>query len=562
MKKEVIKILKKPLKELKIYLSDSEIEKLIEIPPSSEMGDYSFPCFSFAEKMKMDPHEIALEIREKIGDFPETEFDEIDTDGPYVNFFVNQGGLARETVWNIISQKKKFGRIDAGKGKKAVVEFSSPNIAKPFGIGHLRSTIIGNSLANILEFSGYKVVRLNYPADWGTQMGKLIFGFQKWGKERMLDKEPMEYLLKIYIKANDKKYEEATREVFKKMENGERKVLLLWKLFKNLAMADLKKTYKTLGIKFDSYEFESMYNKKSNEVLEELKKKKIVVKSKGAQIVNLEFYGLGTALIEKTDGTTLYLTRDLAAAIDRYKKYGFDKMIYEVGQEQKLHFNQLFRILEMMGNKWAKNCIHVDHGLYLGKSGKKLSTRKGKTILLKDILEETAELAKKEIRKKEPDLSKKTLNERASKIAIAAIFYGDLKNNRASNIIFNLKRFVSFDGDTGPYLMYSYARASSILKKSEIKSKFEVNELEEKEFELVKKLSKFPEIVFNAQQSLNPSLIANYSYQLSQVFNEFYHSCKVIGSTKETFRLALVQAFRQVLKNAMGLLGIEMLERM
>ena len=562
MKKEVIKILKKPLKELKIYLSDSEIEKLIEIPPSSEMGDYSFPCFSFAEKMKMDPHEIALEIREKIGDFPETEFDEIDTDGPYVNFFVNQGGLARETVWNIISQKKKFGRIDAGKGKKAVVEFSSPNIEKPFGIGHLRSTIIGNSIANILEFSGYKVVRLNYPADWGTQMGKLIFGFQKWGKERMLDKEPMEYLLKIYIKANDKKYEEATREVFKKMENGDRKVLLLWKLFKNLAMADLKKTYKTLGIKFDSYEFESMYNKKSNEVLEELKKKKIVVKSKGAQIVNLEFYGLGTALIEKTDGTTLYLTRDLAAAIDRYKKYGFDKMIYEVGQEQKLHFNQLFRILEMMGNKWAKNCIHVDHGLYLGKSGKKLSTRKGKTILLKDILEETAELAKKEIRKKEPDLSKKTLNERASKIAIAAIFYGDLKNNRASNIIFNLKRFVSFDGDTGPYLMYSYARASSILKKSEIKSKFEVNELEEKEFELVKKLSKFPEIVFNAQQSLNPSLIANYSYQLSQVFNEFYHSCKVIGSTKETFRLALVQAFRQVLKNAMGLLGIEMLERM
>lgn len=562
MKKEAVKLLKKSLKQLKVDLNDAEIEKLVEIPPSSDFGDYSFPCFSLTEKLKMSPHEIALEVREKIGEFPETEFDDINTEGPYVNFFVNKGGLARETVWKIISQNKKFGQIDIGKGKKVVVEFSSPNIAKPFGIGHLRSTIIGNSLANILEFSGYRVIRLNYLGDWGTQFGKLLFGFQKWGKDRMLDKNAMDYLLKIYIRANDKKYEKLARETFKKMENGDRKVLLLWKLFKNLAITDLKRIYKILGINFDDYESESMYNKKAKEILEELRNKKIVVKSKGAQVANLEFYGMGTVVIEKTDGTTLYSTRDIAAAIERQKKYNFDKMIYEVGQEQKLHFNQLFKILEMMGNKWAKNCIHVDHGLYLGKSGKKFSTRKGKIILLKDILEETSELAKKEIRKKEPDLGKKALDERALKIAIAAIFYGDLKNSRTSNIVFDPKRFVSFDGDTGPYLMYSYARASSILKKSEIKSKFEVNELEDKEFELVKKLSKFPEIVFNSQQSLNPSLIANYSYQLSQTFNEFYHSCKVIGSPQETFRLALVQAFRQVLKNAMTLLGIEMLERM
>ena len=562
MKKEIVKLLKKPLKDLKVDLKDEQIEKIIEIPPSPGMGDYSFPCFFLADRMKMSPHEIALEIREKIGDFPETEFEDVETDGPYVNFFVNRKSLARQVVWDVITQKKKYGESKEGQGKKVIVEFSSPNIAKPFGIGHLRSTIIGNSLANIFEFSGYKVTKINYPGDWGTQFGRLLAGYQKFGKEKLLLKDPINYLLKVYVKASNKKYDKSALEWFKKMEDGDRKALLLWKLFKGFSMEDLKKTYKLLGIKFDAYEAESQYNKKARELLEELKEKKIVKKSKGAQIIELEAQGLGTAVIEKSDGTTLYATRDLAAAIDRQKRYKFDRMIYEVGQEQKLYFKQLFKILDMMGYKWAKSCVHVDHGLYLGKSGKKFSTRKGSMIFLKDILNETVSLAKQEIMKRDKGISKKALEERALKTAIAAIFYGDLKNNRTNNIVFDLKKFVSFDGDTGPYILYSYARASSIMKKSEIKSKFEVSELEDKELELVKKISLFPEIVMQAQQNLNPSVIANYSYQLSQAFNEFYHVCRVIDSPQETFRLALVQSFRQTLKNAMSLLGIEVLEKM
>jgi arginyl-tRNA synthetase len=562
MKEEVVKILKKPLKEMKADLADEQIMKLIENPPLPELGDYSFPCFSLSEKLKMEPFEIALKLREKIGDFPETEFDDIQTKGPYLNFFVSRKGFAREVVWNIISRKKNFGKSDAGKRKKVVVEFSSPNIAKPFGIGHLRSTIIGNSLANIFKFSGYNVSRINYLGDWGAQFGRLLAGYSKFGKEKMLEKDPVSYLMKIYVKTNSKKYDKPAREWFKKMEDSDKKALMLWKLFRGFTMDEIKKTYKLLKISFDAYEGESDYNRKAKELLEELKEKKIAKKSKGAWIIDLEQYGLGISVVEKSDGTTLYVTRDLAAAMDRQKRYKFERMIYEVGQEQKLYFMQLFKILDILGCKWAKNCVHVDHGLYLDKNGKKFSTRKGSTFFLKDILDETARLAKEEIKKREKGISKRGLDEKALKIAIAAIFYGDLKNNRSSNIPFDLKKFVSFDGDTGPYILYSYARASSIIKKVPVRQKYDIHELDDKELGLVKKLSQFPEAVMNAQQSFNPAIIAGYSYHLSQAFNEFYHSCRVIGSEQETFRLALVQSFRQVLKNAMALLGIDVLERM
>ena len=562
MKKEVVNILRKPFKELKVGLTDLQIEKAIEFPPSPELGDYSFPCFFLADRLKMSPDEIALKLREKIGDFPETEFDDIQTQGPYVNFFVNRKGFARQVVWDVITRKKKFGSSDIGGKKKVVVEFSSPNIAKPFGIGHLRSTIIGNSLANIFDFTGYKTERINYFGDWGTQFGRLLAGYKKFGREKYLEKNPIDYLMKIYVKTNAKKYDSVAREEFKKMEEGDRKVLLLWKLFKNFTIYDFKKIYKLLKIKFNDYEAESDYNKKAKELLAELKENKIAKKSKGAYVIELDKYGLGTAVVEKTDGTTLYATRDLAAAIDRQKRYKFDKMIYEVGQEQKLYFRQIFKILEILGYKWAKNCIHAEHGLYLDKNGRKFSTRKGKTFFLKDILDETIALAKEEITKREHGVSKRGLDEKALKIAIAAIFYGDMKNNRSNNIVFDLKKFVSFDGDTGPYILYSYARASSIIKKIPVTKKFEMYDLEEKELELAKKISQFPDAVLNAQQTLNPSVIANYSYHLSQAFNEFYHACRVIGSQQETFRLALVQSFRQVLKNAMRLLGIEVVDRM
>ncbi|MBU3907250.1 MAG: arginine--tRNA ligase, partial [Nanoarchaeota archaeon] len=460
--------------------------------------------------------------------------------------------------------KESFGRLNIGKGEKVVVEFSSPNIAKPFGIGHLRSTIIGNSLANISEFQGFKVIRINYLGDWGTQFGKLLFGYKKFGDEKKLKKDAIKHLLDIYIKSGKKIYESKSREEFKSLEQGNKESLKLWKKFKDLSVKDFERIYNSLGIKFDVYSGESMYNKEMVNVLDELNSKNLIEKSEGALIVNLKEYDLGVCLIEKSDGTTLYATRDISAAIDRYKKYNFSRMIYEVGHEQELHFKQVFKVLELMGYGWAKNCIHVYHGLYLDKDKKKFATRKGKTIFMEDILNETISLAKKEIQKRAEKISKKELEKRASTVAIAAIFYGDLKNNRVNDMIFDIKRFVSFEGDTGPYLQYSYARASSILRKAKRKSnlKIKIDKLDEKEFELIKKLNEFPEVVLKSYQDMNPSHIANYSYQLAKLFNEFYHVCPVINSEKQNFRLSLVEAFRIVLKNSLNLLGIDVLEEM
>lgn len=562
MKQFVINVLKKALKEKNIKLTSDEIEKVLEIPPSYDMGDYAFPCFFLSEKLKEEPHEIAIEIRKKIGNLPISDFDDIQTSGPYINFFLNRKEIARKAVWEIITQKEKFGKINIGKRKKVLVEFSDPNIAKPFGIGHLRSTIIGNSIANIYEFMGFKVIRINYLGDWGTQFGKLLLGYEKFGDEKKLQKNSLKYLLSIYIKANKKIYDEQSKELFKKLEEGDKKLLMLWKIFKEMSMEELKKIYKILDVKFDVYATESSSLKHTKNVLKELKEKKLVRKSDGALIANLEKYDLGISVIEKSDGATTYMLRDLATAIQRYKKYKFKEMIYQVGQEQKLYFKQLFKILELMGYEWAKNCIHVDHGLYLGKNGKKFSTRKGKTVFFEDVLNKTISFAEKEIKKRDKKISKKDLKEKTLKIAIAAIFYGDLKNNRRNNIIFDLKKFVSFEGDTGPYLQYSYARASSILRKTKNTDKLKIYDLEPQEIGLAKKLLEFPDVVVNAYRNLSPSLIANYSYQLAQVFNEFYHSCRVIGSKQESFRLALVEAFRQILKNSFKLLGIKPLEEM
>ncbi len=563
MKEIVIKILKKALKKKGVKLKEEEIEKYIEIPPSSEMGDYSFPCFFLGKELKQEPSQIALEIREKIGNPPTMDFEDIQTSGAYINFFLNRKDFARKIVWEVLTQKANFGKMKLGKRKKILVEFSSPNIAKPFGIGHLRSTIIGNSIANICKFEGFNVIKINYLGDWGTQFGKLLLGYEKFGSEKKLHKDPMKHLLEIYVKINkNKKYEKKSREWFKKLEEGDKKALMLWKVFKELSLNNFKKIYKILGMKFDEYSGESLYLKKTKKIIEELKEKNLLKKSQGAKIVNLNEYGLGVCLMEKSDGTTIYATRDISAAITRYKKYQFEKMIYEVGQEQTLHFKQIFKILELMDYKWAKNCVHAGHGLYLDEKRKKFSTRKGKTVFIEDILEKTISLAKKEIEKRSPSISKRKLNERALKIAIAAIFYGDLKNNRLNDIVFDIKKFISFEGDTGPYLQYSYARATSILKKTQNKDKFKVYDLEPKEIELVKKISQFPDVVLNSYKNLSPSFIANYAYQLAKIFNEFYHACPVIGSKQESFRLALIEAFRQILKNSLRLLGIDILEEM
>jgi len=563
MKKVIASILKEALKKEKIKLSEEELIKMIEIPPTTEMGDFAFPCFAFSKQLKMSPTEIAFNFRKHIGDVPKG-FEDVQLKGPYINFFIDRKNLTRILIQEILKQKNNFGKNNSGEGKRILVEFSSPNIAKPFGIGHLRSTLIGNSISNISEFNGYKTIKVNYLGDWGTQFGKLIFAFKKWGDEKKFKKNPVKHLYELYIKANKKIYEEKARSEFLRLEKGDNTNLSLWKKFKEISVDDFEKIYSKLDVQFDVYLGESRYEEKMKEVIQLLKEKKLLEESENALVVNLEKYNLGVALIQKSDGATLYATRDLASAISRYEEYKFDKMFYEVGQEQILHLKQVFKILELLGYPWAKECVHIYHGLYLDSDGKKFATRKGKTVFMEDILKETISLTSKEIKKREPKISEKKLKQRASKVANAAIIYGDLKNNRTNNIIFDIKRFVSLEGDTGPYLLYSYARANSILNKIKTKpKKLIVDNLEEKEFELTKKLSDFQKVVQDAYQNLNPSLIANYSYQLSQIFNEFYHSCPVIGSKeKEGFRIALVACFAQVLKNALYLLGIETLEKM
>lgn len=563
MKEVVVNILKKALREIGVKLKEEEIEKTIEIPPSVDMGDYSFPCFFMADYLKKSPNEIALELREKIGNIPETDLDDVQSAGPYVNFFIDRKNMARQVVWEAITKKQNYGKSKIGAKQKIAIDLSHPNIAKPFGVGHLRSTIIGNAIANMAEFLGYKPVRLNYLGDWGTQFGKVLFGYEEFGNEKQLMKDPIKHLLNLYVKVSKyKKYEDPSREWFKKLESKDKKALMLWKLFRNLSLKEFEKIYKILGIEFDSYSGEADAVKFVSRIMKELEEKKLLVKSQGAMIVDLKQYGLDVAIIKKTDGTSTYAARDLIAVIRRYNKYKFAKMIYQVGQEQTLYFKQIFKILELLGYEWAKDCVHSEHGLYLDTDGKKFATRKGKLVLMEDIIEKTKKLTEKEIKKRFPKLSKKELDKRSLVVALAAIFYGDLKNNKRNNIIFDLKKFTSFEGDTGPYILYTFARASSIIKKSKNPGKFKIDELDPKEIELVKKLSQFQHTVVNAFENLNPSTIANYCYQAAQKFNEFYQACPVINSDQEPFRLALVEAFRQVMKNALNLLGINVLEEM
>lgn len=531
----------------------------LEVPPSSELGDYSFPCFALAKQLKKSPVQIASELASKI---KSKEFEKVESKGPYVNFFINRSSLAETTLKDILKKKDKYGFSKEGAGKSIAIDLCGTNIAKPFGIGHLRSTIIGNSISNISQFLGYKTIKINYLGDWGTQFGKLITGYKHFGEENKLKDDPISHLLEIYVKANSEEYEDEARAWFKKLEDGDAEAVSIWRRFRELSIKEFDKVHALLGVKFDVVSGESLYNNKMDKIIKELDKKGLLAESEGAKIVDLDKYGLGVCLIQKKDGATLYATRDITAAIDRHRKYKFDKMVYEVGIEQTLHFKQFFKVLELMGYNWAKDCVHVGHGLYLDSDGKKFATRKGKTVFMADVLNETFELAKKEIQKREK-ISGKELEERARKIALAAIYYGDLKNYRENNIIFDIERFLSFEGNTGPYLLYSYARAKSILRKADYKSlNLKLPKLDDKEKILIMEFAKFPEVVKNAYSQLAPNLIANYAFEISQKFNEFYHSEKVIGSENEQLRLALVHAFSQVLKNALSLLGISVIERM
>ncbi len=562
MEKQLIEVLGKTFEKLGIKLNSEKINDIVEIPETLENGDFSLPCFSFSKILKKSPKEIAKKLSKEIKKIISKDFEKIEVSGGYINFFLNKEKFSEEILKNILKEKENYGK-ESKKNKTLIVEFSSPNIAKPFHIGHLRSTIIGNSLSKMAEFKGFKVKKINYLGDWGTQFGKLIFGYKKFGNKKEFEKDPLKYMLKIYVKVSQNKdYETGSRAWFKKLEEGDKSALKIWKLFKEKSLENFEKIYGKMHIEFDEFSSESEIFGKTEEVINILKKKKLLVKDDGAWIIDLKKYSLGVSIIIKSDGATTYVVRDIAEAIRRFENNKFYKMIYEVGGEQKLHFEQLFKILELMNLKWAKNCEHVYHGFYLGNDGKKFATRKGSIVYLENILDETEKLAKEEILKRDKEISKEDLENRAKKISIAAIFYGDLKNYRKNDVVFDLQKFIHFEGDTGPYLLYSYARASSIIKKIKRKENYSFEKLEIEEYKLIKLLSEFKEVLAVSYKNLNPSLIAKYSYKLSKTFNEFYHCCPVINSKKEPFRRDLVEAFRIVLKSSLSLLGIETLEKM
>ncbi len=545
-------------------LSSSDVEHMLSVPPNPAMGDYAFPCFRFGK----NPKEAAEKLQKQIK-LPPFLF-KIEVAGPYLNFFLHPLLLAESTLTAILSEREEYGHQDLGTGKKIVIDFSSPNIAKPFGIGHLRSTVIGNSLCKIYRFLGYEVIGINHLGDWGTQFGKLIVAYHKWGKEKELKKEPIKHLLKLYVKFHeeaerDGSLDDQARLEFKKLEDGDKQSLALWKVFKDLSLAEFQRIYGLLNVSFDSLNGEAFYNTVIEGTLKELQKAVPTEMSEGALIVNLKKYNLPPLLLRKSNESTTYHTRDIAAALYRLRTYHPEKVIYVVGSEQKLHFQQLFTVLKLGG--WNNdNFVHVDFGLFRFPEGK-MSTRKGRVIFLEDVLEKAISQAEKIIEEKNPSLANK--KEVAKVVGVGAIIFGDLSSDRIRDVDFDWNRMLSFEGETGPYLQYTHARACSILRKAGLKKKksakisFKLLSSAQ-ELALVKDLSLFPNILVTAAQSYKPHHVAQYLIRLAQKFNDFYHSCQVISEDKELMaaRLALVDAVRQVLANGLGCLGIEALEEM
>ncbi|MDE1848663.1 MAG: arginine--tRNA ligase [Nanoarchaeota archaeon] len=553
------------LKNKKLKLEKADVLKKIQTPPSPELGDYCFPCFFLASLLKEEPDEIALELRSNLK-LPKG-FKDVQTQGAYINFFIDREKLVSEIIPVILSKKEKFGSSDEGKNKKIMVEFSQANTHKAFHVGHIRGTSLGESLARIIEFSGSRVIRANYQGDSGMHVAKWIWCFRKYHAREKL-KNDESWIASVYVDAvrrleRNKKLQEEVNAINKKLESGEDKELNeLWKKTRELSLNSLGAIYKQLNTHFDFYYFEKDMEAKGKEIVESMVKKKFARKSEGAVIIDLQEYNLGIWVLIRQDGTILYSAKDLALAEKKFSEHpDLDNSLYVIASEQDFHFKQLVKTLDIIGFRQSGKLGHISYGVVRLPEGK-MSSRTGNNILYSDFLEKVVSHAKKEIRKREKGLSAKELGERALKVSIAAIKYDMLKQDEHKNIIFDIKESLNFEGNSGPYIQYSYARARSILKKSKKPNASKPKVLESKEIELIKKLSEFPEIVSKAYNSLSPSYIANYAYQLSQVFNEFYHQCPVIKSKNEGFRLSLVESFMHVVKNSLYLLGIDVLERM
>jgi len=542
------------------YVQLEEIIQLLEKPKQDKHGDIAFPTFQLAKVFRKNPADIAEELEPKISD-PIIESSQ--TVGPYINFFLKKNVVSKKVIEEVIDQHENYGNKDLGKGANVPIDMSSPNIAKPMSMGHLRSTVIGNSLANILEKMGFSPVRINHLGDWGTQFGKLISAYEKWGVEEDVRKEPIKELLRLYVKFHEvveenPELEDEGRLWFKKLENGDEKALGLWRWFREESLKEFEKVYKRLNISFDSYNGEAFYNDKMDDIVELLEEKNLLETDQGATVVNLDDYDLNPALIKKTDGATLYMTRDLAAAYYRKNEYNFDQSLYVVGQEQANHFKQLKAVLNRMGYNWSEDIYHVPFGL-ITKDGKKLSTRKGKVVLLEDVLNEAAQRSLEQIEEKNPDLKdKETI---AEQVGVGAVVFHDLKNDRLNNFDFTIDEVVQFEGETGPYVQYTRARALSILRKAE----FDIDNIEEinglndsHSWDVIKLIQEFPDTLNRAYENFEPSVIAKHAIHLAQSFNKFYANVRVLDEVNEKqSRLALVYAVTQVIKLDLSLLGVE-----
>lgn len=547
-------------------LNAEEIEKLLEIPKKVEMGDYAFPCFRLAKEYRKAPQAIATEIAEQIG---EVDFlSKVEVQGGYINFFVDKELFAKKIVEQV--SEKDFGASNIGDGQTICMDYSSPNVAKNFHVGHLRTTIIGNSLYKIFSKLGYKVERINHLGDWGTQFGKLIVAYKNWGSKEEIEKDGVSALMKIYVKFHeeaekDDSLNDQAREWFTKMEHGNEEALSIWEWFKEISLKEYMRIYDLLGVSFDSFNGESFYRDMTGDVVKVLEDKHLLVESDGAKIVPLDEYDMAPCLVTKKDGSSIYATRDLAALLYRHKTYNFSKCLYVTGLEQQLHFKQVFKVIELLGFDWYQGLHHIPYGLVSLKEGK-MSTRKGQVIFAEDILNEAIQRIREIIDEKNPDLEDK--EEVARMVGVGAIIFNDLYNQRIKDVIFSWDKILNFDGETGPYVQYTHARATSVLKKAgvtEVTGDIDYSVLtDEASMALLKELSRFPQVVVDASEKFEPFVISRYSVAVAQAFNKFYHDCQINVDDERVkmARLKLVILTKKVIKDSLELLGIGAPEQM
>ena len=552
-------------------LEKDEIMSMIETPADIKMGDYAFPCFKLAKLLRKAPPVIAKSIAEAIGDDP--MFEKVESVNAYVNMFVSKEDFAREVVSEAIEKGDDYGRSSIGGGKKVIVEYSSPNIAKPFHIGHIRSTVIGNSIYKIYDFLGYDTMRINHLGDYGTQFGKMICAYRRWGNKEDVIKEPIKSLLSYYTKFHveaekDPALEDEARAIFAKLEKGEPEEVELWQWFRDESLKEFNRVYDMLGITFDSYNGESFYSDKMPRFVQELKNKGLLVEDAGAQIVKLDEYDLPPALITKSDGSTLYITRDIAAAVYRKETYDFYKNIYVVASQQNLHFQQWIKVIELLGYDWAKDCVHVPFGLVSMEEGT-MSTRQGRVIFLEDVLNRAVEQTRQII--KEKNVNTENIDETAKEVGIGAVVFNELSNYRIKDYVFSWDKVLNFEGETGPYVQYTHARACSILRNAgddavaKAKAGFDAKYItSESAHRLMSLIYELPEVIVESGEKYEPSIVTRHIVDISQAFNKFYHDEHILvdNEDEKIAKIALVLAAKTAIKNGLGLLGMKAPEKM